>query len=45
MPIEVVPTVKFKDERVVDLCASPHLTIQAEEKEKEQSEKVAGVDL
>lgn len=45
MPIEVVPTVEFKDEWVIDLRSCPHLTIQAEEEEKKQSEKVAGVDL
>lgn len=45
MPIEVVSAVKFEDERVIDLGSRPHLTIQAKEEEKEQCEKVAGVDL
>ena len=45
MPIEIVPAVKFKDERVVDLRSRPYLTIQAEEEEKEQCKKVASVDL
>lgn len=45
MPVKVVPTVKLKDERVVDLRSCPHLTIQAEEEEKEQSEEVASVNL
>ena len=35
MPIEVVPTVEFKNEWVVDLCPCPYLTIQAEEEKKE----------
>lgn len=45
MPIKIVPTVELKDEWVIDLRSCPHLTIQAEEKEKEQTEKVAGVNL
>lgn len=45
MPIEVVPTVELKDEWVIDLRSCPYLTIQAEEEEKEQTEKVASVNL
>lgn len=37
MPIKIVPTVELKDEWVIDLRSCPHLTIQAEEKEKEQT--------
>lgn len=45
MPVEVVTTVKLKDEWVVDLRMCPHLTIQTEKKEKEQTEKIASVNL
>ena len=45
VPIEVVPTVELKYEWVVDLRSCPDLTIQTEEKEKEQPQKVASVNL
>ncbi len=44
-PIEVMSIVEFEDEWIIDLGSCPDLTIQAKEEEKEQSKKVAGVDL
>lgn len=44
-PVEIVPTVEFKDEGVVDLRSCPDFAIQAEEKEEEQTEEVSRVNL
>ena len=44
-PVEIVPTIEFKDEGVINLRSCPDFAIQAEEKEEEQTKKVAGVNL
>ena len=44
-PVEIVPTVEFKDEGVVDLRLCPDFAIQAEEKEEEKTEEISGVNL
>lgn len=34
VPIQVMTTVKFEDEWIIDFRVSPNLTVQAEEKEE-----------
>jgi hypothetical protein len=44
-PIQVVSGIKLEYENVINLSAHPDATIDAEEEEKKQRQKVACVDL
>ena len=45
VPIQIMTTVKFEDEWIIDFRVSPDFTVQAEEKKEEKAEKVARVYL
>lgn len=45
MPIQVMSSVEFKDEGIIDLGTSPNLTVETEEKKEEEGQKVATVKL
>lgn len=44
-PIEVVSGVKLEYKNVINLSAHPNTTVDAEQEEKKQRQKVASVDL
>ena len=45
MPIQVVTTVEFEDEWIINFRVGPNLAVEAKEEEQEQAEKVTPVDL
>ena len=45
MPVKVMAAVKLENEYVIDLCIRPDFTVQAEEQEEEQGQKVSTINL
>jgi hypothetical protein len=44
-PIQVMPSVEFEDEDIIDLVTIPNLAIDAKKEHQEEHEKVSGIYL
>lgn len=44
-PIQVMPSIEFKDEHVIDFSLGPNPAINHEEHHQNEHEEIAGIDL